>query len=385
MIHRIRVLTLCVCLPAVAGAGPAAFRLPKRPIPTTAPPEVRRHIERLYSASPVDRIRAADALGEMGPKATPAVPFLKDLLLDGTRVSVTTLYQKEGVNVFGRPTVGRIAADALWDVRPSDFFALLNERDPRLRRCAVESVAERGRGADAARVLLGAMKDRDAEVRKAAVWGLHHSAPSVVVLRALLKAADDPSAKVRMAAAYSLVYMQAADKDKTVTSLIRMLRSDIDNRCRAAAAWSLGKIKDKRAIEALRRAASDPDKHVRYFAATALSPTKDRRTEARVMLALWRDADKPKAKRRTSDPAGAGKRTNAGGAPRGTPNAPVTRQPTGSQLRLTGIMSGPNGKLAIINGRVVGVGGVVNGAKVAKIGSSRVELVRNGKRFAITR
>jgi len=55
-----------------------------------------------------------------------------------------------------------------------------------------------------------------------------------------------------------------------------------------------------------------------------------------------------------------------------------------SDIVLSGVVSQPNGPLANINGRFVGVGDRVNGAKVVKIDSFAVEMELDGKRFTAT-
>jgi len=386
MTARIRIPILGVCLLLLFGWAVGASGVSRRAIPPGAPSEVKKQIARLCSNSVDDRVGGALALGRLGAKADAAVPFLQDLLGDTTRVSLTTVYKREGLQVFGFPTVGRIAADALWDIRPPAFLALLKHRDAAARRCAVEALAERGRGPAAMELLLHAAGDAHAKVRRAAAWGLHHL-PTPRARAALLTASADPVPAVRMAAAFALGDMGTVDADGKATSrLIRMLQADIDKRCRGAAAWSLGKMTDRRAPAALRMAGRDRDPSVRYLARTALSPrTADAKKNAQVLLALWRDdggptrpppptrsqAALPSRRRARARPALASVDVPGGGAP--------------AAFRLGGIMSGPSGRVAMINGRARSVGQSVDGAKVMRINAFSVELERNGDTFTIRR
>jgi len=54
-----------------------------------------------------------------------------------------------------------------------------------------------------------------------------------------------------------------------------------------------------------------------------------------------------------------------------------------SDFKLSGIMRGPDGTVAIINGRYVRVGQTVSGAKVVNIGHHSVELEADGQRLII--
>jgi len=375
---RIGALVLSACLLAPAGPSPGEFRLPKRPMPSDTSPEVRRAIQRLYSPDAEQRLRATMSLAELGPKAVAAVPFLRDLLLDGTRISLTTQHAPEGAAVFGFPTVGRIAAGALWDIRPHDFLGLLRERNARVRCCAVESLAERGRGQEATQLLLAAMSDPDPKVRKAAAWGLGRS-PTPAVRKALVRATTDRSAGVRMAAAFSLGCMGSVDRDRRAGALLaHLIQFDRDKRCRAAAAWSLGQLQDPRAKTALERAMKDPDPAVRRFAKIALHPGEaDGKQNAEIILTLWRDEGGPATGTTKPTPRPRPEPTAASAAPADAGAA--------AGLRLSGVMSGPNGKVAIINGRPVGLGQTVLGATVVKIDSFSVELERGGRRFTVSR
>ena len=385
MTWRIRSLALSACLLVSAAVGSGGPQPRQRPIPRTMPAEVRKHVELLSSRSVDDRFSGIQKLKAMGPKAASAVPLLKDLLLDGERVTLTTKFEGTNYQASGWPTIGRLAADALWNIDDAEFRKLLRARDGRHRRAAVECIAERGVGLEVRKMLLKAVTDREATVRKAAAWGLARC-PEADARGALLKALGDTSGDVRMAAAYALGSMGAVDADKkAAAALIRVLGSDRDQRVRSASAGSLGRLGGAGASAALQRARSDRDQYVRYFVASALNASEPKgKRGTRMILTMWRDeqtvppppAATAAARPRTEPPPSAG----APAAP-----APVGRSTAPAAFRLRGILSGPGGKVAIINGRPVGVGQTIRGAKVVSIGSFRVELERDGRRFSLSR
>jgi hypothetical protein len=57
--------------------------------------------------------------------------------------------------------------------------------------------------------------------------------------------------------------------------------------------------------------------------------------------------------------------------------------PDASKLRVTAIMRGPDGNVALINGGLYREGQTIQGALIVKIGQYEVELTANGKRFTI--
>ena len=384
---RTRLPVLAACLLVLGAPGLAVFHLPPRPIPPAAPPEVRKEVSRLFAPQSDQRVAAALALGRMGAKADLAVPFLRDLILDETPVESPGSYRPDGLAVFGTPTVGRIAADSLWEICPPEFLTLLRDRDLRLRRYAVEGLADRSRGPAAMELLLHAIRDGDESVRRAAVWGLHHL-PTPRACGALLSAATDRSPEVRMAAAFALGHMQTVDReDWAVAKLLHLLRHDADERCRAAAAWALGQVNSPRAAPALHQAAGDRDPTVRYFAAAALDPSRaDAKRTAEYVQALWRQSTpKPQpAKPAAAPPAGeAGKLSPA--LPETAVGTPGSA--SGPELHLGGILTGPGGRIAMINGRALTVGQTIEGARIVRIELYSVDLEseRDGRRFRLTR
>jgi hypothetical protein len=65
------------------------------------------------------------------------------------------------------------------------------------------------------------------------------------------------------------------------------------------------------------------------------------------------------------------------------PALPPSDDPDPSKLRVTAIMRGPDGNVALINGGLYREGQTIHGALIVKIGQYEVELTANGKRFTI--
>ncbi len=78
-------------------------------------------------------------------------------------------------------------------------------------------------------------------------------------------------------------------------------------------------------------------------------------------------------RKRTERPDSSGPHRSA--RPAGATNAPA--------FRISGIMGGANGNIAIINGRPVSRGQTVNGARVLSVGRREVEMEKDGRRFTV--
>jgi len=65
------------------------------------------------------------------------------------------------------------------------------------------------------------------------------------------------------------------------------------------------------------------------------------------------------------------------------PVPPAQLDELAASFRLSAIMRGPQGATAIINGRFVEIGGMVNGAKLINVGRHTAELEYNHQRFTI--
>lgn len=74
--------------------------------------------------------------------------------------------------------------------------------------------------------------------------------------------------------------------------------------------------------------------------------------------------------------------------PQALPQAPIEATQEAPEkalpvLTLNGILFGPQGSLALINGKVVPEGGQIDGAKIEKISADRVELTFEGKKIIL--
>jgi HEAT repeat protein len=196
----------------IVGVSYAQPTIPKENIPLNMPADVRREVEKLYSTDPVERGYSCYNLGEMGPKAASAAPFLTGILGDTTEMR----WAEQDVIIGGEQTSpGMEAAKALAKVDASGVNALIpflknNDKDIRLNVVRA----------------LGVIKDG-------------HAAKALsVTLR------DDPDFHIRIEAAEAL----GLTGDRlAVESLIRALK-DEDRLVQEKAAWALGVIGDTRAV-----------------------------------------------------------------------------------------------------------------------------------------
>ena len=242
------------------GGNRAYVKLSKEKIPENIPEKVRLRIQELSFQDPAQRAHAAYQLGEMGQKASAAVPFLIDLLDDRT-----SFYKPKFLR--GCLTVGEIAQEALVCIGEPSVEPLINALNTihwRTRRNAAEALGEikDTRAVDPLIILL---KDPNRYVRRNAVWALKeiNNDKAVIPIIPLLK---DNNPLVRETAANALGDMKA---HQAVKALICALQ-DKDFDVRGSSAWALGKIGDPRAIEPLIYALNDEDSQVRWRSQKAL-------------------------------------------------------------------------------------------------------------------
>jgi hypothetical protein len=107
---------------ALSTASHAQTDVPKERIPASASAEIRREIERLYWKT-TDVVHAAGALGEMGEKAAPAIPFLIVLFHGASSLEC----------------VQREDEDA--SVQKSAVFGLVDREEPRAYDALVKALA----------------------------------------------------------------------------------------------------------------------------------------------------------------------------------------------------------------------------------------------------
>ena len=283
------------------------------------PADVRDKMNALNSSDPVERASAACALGEMGARAVPAIPFLIKTLGDDTPVPQVKCWENGGsrkldfnksaktspgeraahaLAVIGRPAVEPLIAVLKvedWRVRDNAAWALGVISDPRTVEPLIASLKDQDwhvrresawglglkkdqRGIEP---LIVALRDQEWEVRKQAAWalGLQGDTRSVEPLSAALK---DERWEVREQAAWAL---GLKGDDRAVEPLSAAL-SDKEWQVRKEAAWALGLKGDDRAVEPLLSALKDEHWEVRAQAAWALGLKGDRRAVAALKTTL---------------------------------------------------------------------------------------------------
>lgn len=215
-------ILLCVCI--LSGC---ASRQPQPRIPETIPTSLRTEIKKLYSSDATERGEAAIRLGFMYEKASPAIPFLLDIL-DDKQVLHSQL--------IGYTSAGQLAAEALVDIAGHNIADTLL------------AILKSGHTAASANVsvALGKLGDpRAVEPLICAMKRQNDDEPGLIA-RALVDIGEP-----------------------AVEPLIIALQEGIPS-VRASAAWALGEIGDDRAVEPLVAAMNDRDFHVKGRSATAL-------------------------------------------------------------------------------------------------------------------
>jgi HEAT repeat protein len=283
------------------------------------PADVRDKMNALNSSDPVERASAACALGEMGARAVPAIPFLIKTLGDDTPVSHDKCWEngssrKLNIKASAKTSPGERAAHALavigrpavepliavlkvedWRVRDNAAWALGIISDPRTVEPLIASLKDQdwhvrresawglGLKKDQRSIepLIVALGDREWEVRKQAAWalGLQGDERAVEPLNAALK---DERWEVREQAAWSL----GLKGDERAVEPLSTALSDKEWQVRKEAAWALGLKGDERAVEPLLSALKDEHWEVRAQAAWALGLKGDRRAVAALKTAL---------------------------------------------------------------------------------------------------
>lgn len=209
---------------SIASAGPS---LPKESVPTDIPANIREQILRLYSKDAVERANAAMALGKMGNKALPAVPYLKGMFNDRANL----MWSTDGGSSYSTDP-GEIAVYAYGMIKGADeLITMLKSKMINLRGAA------------------------------AAALGWMKYAGAVVPLSAVLK---DQDTSVGWRAANALGEIKDTRAVNPLIAALRHPNRDI----KFAAIGALRKIKDSRAVEPLIIALKDED--VREEAYTAL-------------------------------------------------------------------------------------------------------------------
>lgn len=159
--------------------------------------ETARHIQNLASSylyveeDAHVRAGAAEALGEIGPKAFAAVPYLINALKDSD--ADVRCRTADALGEIGRAAAAGVAA----------LIAGLKDQNWDVRVCAASALGKIGPLAVPA--LIAALKDQDAHVRAGAAWALGEIGPKAfAAVPLLIKLLKDPDEDVRGEAADAL-------------------------------------------------------------------------------------------------------------------------------------------------------------------------------------
>ncbi len=268
------------------GRGVAPYivpKIPKEEIARNLPPDVRKQIERLYSADASERATAARSLGKMGRAARGAVPHLVAVLDD--RASAALKPEMRGTNVHSQAAAALLALAE--HIKPGDPAAAtlaeaLQSWDGDVRLAALAAL-ERTGDARAAELLLAAFDDPWPQVRQLAAEaaGRRKDAKAIPFL---IDKLDDK--QVRTAATAALAKI---GKPATEPLLHALDGADTEQTC--AILETLGRIKDPRAVKPLCRMLGDKDTRIRRAAIASLGTIGgDRAAAALAALVKQKDA-----------------------------------------------------------------------------------------------
>jgi len=251
------------------------------------PPEVKKEIEKLYLEDYIKRIVAINELKEMGKKATPAIPYLVEILGDTTTVfdvpavsigcqaavAIGKLGERGFEVLIGAlknrdPNVRLhvvIALGILKDRRAMKYLTTaLGDEDAEVRRCAAITADEIDKKAFTG--LIANLKDKniDARIPAIKVLGKIKYAPAVEPLIAIL---NDQDSRVKIAAIEAL---GAIGDAQAIEPLVVVLKNDKNPNIRKEAVVAIGNIKDARIIQPLIYSLKDKDIVVGVIALSSL-------------------------------------------------------------------------------------------------------------------
>lgn len=232
------------------------------------PRQLKDLIIRLHDSDPVERAWAAYQLAKLGRGATPAIPYLVNLLEDETPVLLTR-YVGGGFHSSTATTPADEAVRTLGqigDPATTTLLLTLNHAQPEVRARAAKALGLIG-DMQAVEFLLNALRDSNRKVRANAAIALgsyRHPRAAQMIMDAW-DAQSDPAVHADM------VYALAQINDITATSFLIDKSEAADANLRAAIAFALGELGDARAVPALLARLSDKDEIVRTNAAYALN------------------------------------------------------------------------------------------------------------------
>jgi HEAT repeat protein len=239
-------------------------------IPPSIISEVRVQIEKLYSDDAADRVLAAMLLGEMGEKATPAIPFLIDILSDTKSVII----QSETKNIVASTSPDREALTALVNIgKPAvqPLIAVVKDKNITVRKNAVEALGEI-KDTRALDILIVSMKDENPDIRRNAAEALG-KIRDIRAIDALTIALKDKKSSVQQSANAAIQNtLQQLKANRAIEPLIALLNHD-EPAIRRFAIEALGGIPDPRVPDHLILALKDTNADVRETAAESLRKT----------------------------------------------------------------------------------------------------------------
>jgi HEAT repeat protein len=230
------------------------FAQPKpgaKTIPSSIISEVRVQIEKLYSDEPAERVLAAMLLGEMGEKATPAIPFLIDVLGDTQPVIIQTETKYVASTSPDREALTALANIGKPAVQP--LIAVVKDKNITVCKNAIEALGEI-KDARAVDTLIVSLKDENPDIRRNAAEAL---------------------GKIRDVRAIDGLVTALKDK-----------KSSVQQSANAAIKNTLQQLKDNRAIEPLVALLNHDEPAIRHFAVEALGGIPDPRVSDHLILAL---------------------------------------------------------------------------------------------------
>jgi HEAT repeat protein len=296
--HSIRFFA--VALVALIHTGMAQDQQGRGISSTSLEGAVKKEVAALSSADPRVRAAAACALGRMRSAAAPAIPYLLNMLGDGTPIhehescGTQEPFEDEpwepNYKEVHEPSPGEAATHALMAIGEPALEllkqALLQAEHWRARKNAAWALAHRGQAVEQ---LVLALKDPAWQVRAQAAYALfQRGGDSRVVVDNLAAALHDEAWQVREQAVFALGH-KGSSKADVVGYLLEALKNE-DARVRRGAAQGLWHCADSRAFDALLAALKDADAKVRANVAQTLGNRADDR-EVQLLLAARNDAD----------------------------------------------------------------------------------------------
>jgi HEAT repeat protein len=235
-------------------------------LPKNVQPEVGQLIEKVRSEDPVERGNALIKLGEIGPNAVPAIPFIIGILGDSKSFSVkgqrslvdTAMLNKEAIKaltIIGKPAV-------------EPLIKALSDKNGIVRKNAAEALGEIG-DTKASEPLINALEDDDATVRQFAAEALGKIGDNRA-LKPLTVALRDRKSKVQEAAREAIEKIIWDMKAKRSLLPLHASLKSRESAVRIMAAKALLEIKDPLSIDDLIDALNDNDAEVKKIAREAL-------------------------------------------------------------------------------------------------------------------